>query len=485
MHGSILFSHKKDCKHSTYADRRIGTLNVTLINPANIEDLQQHRWGSGHLGLAYIAGVLENVNNEVQIIDAKASNYSISDIAAEYMKFRSIIVGITAMTHEIYLASEIAETIKEHNPGATVVIGGPHSTALPERTLREFSSFDIVVIGEGEETMLEIVQACESEDLCGRIDRIKGISYRKDGSIVSNEFRPFMDSEALDKLPFPAWHLFPDQALPMFAGRGCPFRCKFCMRVLGNKVRMRSPENVVSEIEYLYTRFGKTGSWFRDETFGLSKKWTDRFLDLLEEFNKKHGITWSWKANSRVNIADSAIYKRMHASGCSGLDFGIESGNPEVLEKIQKDITIENAEKAIRMAKKACLRTHAFFIIGHPDETLKTAIDTIRFAAKLNTDVIAVGIMVPYPGTDIWLMAKDKQGGYELLTEDWRLYDKYFGDTIRLEKLSENQLKMLQSFCYIWFYFRNFKIRQGWKFFSDHFKEAMAMFRILAKVKGR
>lgn len=458
-------------------------MNVTLINPANVDDIQQHRWGTGHLGLAYIAGVLESENIEVKIIDAKAVTVLPTDIANKCRDFKSNIVGISAMTHEIYFANELAEKIKEQNPNVTVVVGGPHSTALPERTLREFSSFDIAVIGEGEKTMLEIVQASESADVYENMDKIKGISYRKNGSIILNESRTFMSSDDLNKLPFPAWHLFPDQALPMFAGRGCPFRCKFCMRVLGNHVRMRSPENVVSEIEYLYKNFGKKGSWFRDETFGLSKKWTNKFLDLLEEFNKKYGIKWSWKANSRVNIADYDMYKRMHDLGCSSLDFGIESGNPEILKEIKKDITLENAEKAIRMAKNAGLRTNAFFIIGHPDETLRTAIDTIRFSAKLNTDGIAVGIMVPYPGTDIWLMAKDKMGGYELLSEDWRLYDKYFGDTIRLEKLSKNQLKMLQSLCYVWFYFRNFKIKEGWKFLSSHFTEATAMFRIIFKIQ--
>ncbi len=383
------------------------------------------------------------------------------------------------MTHEIHLSHEIALKIKRKNPNITVVIGGPHSTALPERTLKEFSSFDIAVIGEGEKTMLDIVQAYDSSNVSDKLNRIKGISYRKDGSIITNELRPFMSSDELNNLPFPAWHLFPDLGLPMFAGRGCPFRCKFCMRVLGNRVRMRSPENVIREIEYLYKNFGRKGSWFQDDTFGLSKNWTNKFLDLIEEFNKKYGIKWSWKANSRVNIADYDMYKRMHSLGCRGLDFGIESGNSKILKEIQKDITLEKAIKAIRMAKKAGLITKTFFIIGHPDETLSTATDTIRFAAKLNADNIAVGIMVPYPGTEIWQMAKNNEGGYELLSEDWRLYDKYFGDAIRLEKLNKNQLKILQSLCYIWFYLRNFRIKEGCKFISSHFSEAKKMLRII------
>jgi len=454
-------------------------MNVTLINPAKVDDIQQHRWGNGHLGLAYIAGVLESENIKVKVIDAKALGLSPRDIANKFDEYNANIVGMTAMTHEIYLCHEIAIELKRKNPDTTVVIGGPHSTALPERTLEEFFSFDIAVIGEGEKTIIEIVQACESSDISDKLNNIKGISYRKNELIITNELRPFMSSDELNNLPFPAWHLFPDQGFPMFAGRGCPFRCKFCMRVLGNRVRMRSPENVIKEIEYLYNNFGRKASWFEDETFGLNKKWTNQFLDLLEEFNKKYGIKWAWKANSRVNIADYDMYKRMHTLGCKAVNFGIESGNAKILKEIQKDITLEKAIKAIRIAKKSGLMANTFFIIGHPNENLSTAINTIRFAAKLNADSIAVGIMVPYPGTDIWLMAKNNEGGYELLSEDWRLYDKYFGDAIRLRKLNKNQLKTLQSLCYLWFYLRNARVKEGFKFIRSNLTAAKKMIKIL------
>jgi radical SAM superfamily enzyme YgiQ (UPF0313 family) len=458
-------------------------MGVVLIRPAKTEDVQQHRWGAGHLGLAYIAAVLERDGVHVEAIDGKALQLSPMDVADKYQALNGDVVGITAMTHEIHTAHEIAERVKTHKPDATVVIGGPHATALPDRTLSEFPSFDIAVAGEGEKTMLEIVHARGGARFHEDLGEIEGIAYRKNGSVVLNPPRAFMSSEELEDMPFPAWHLFPDQAFPMIAGRGCPFRCKFCMRVLGSKVRMRSPESVADEIDYLHTKFGKKGAAFRDETFGLSKKWTHRFLDLLDAFNEKHGIQWSYRVNSRVNIADRELYERMKHSGCYGVDFGIESGDRSILKQIQKDITLEGARKAIRMAKEAGLKTNTFFIIGHPNETLRTALETIRFAAKLNSDAIAVGVMVPYPGTAIWEMARDGEGGYQLLSEDWRLYDKYFGDAIRLKTLNRNQLKMLQSMCYVWFYLRNFKLKDGWKFVSSHGKEARAMLRILSRTK--
>jgi len=460
-------------------------MNIALVNPAKIEEIQKFRWGSGgHLGLAYLAGVLEAAGYRCSVIDAKFHGLNPEDVFREIRKLDCEIIGITAMTHEVHTAHLIAQKIKEYSGTIVTVVGGPHATALPERTLLEFPGFDIAVFGEGENTILEIVKHYNAGEAHELLRNVNGCAFRLNGSIVKNSPRPFMNASELDKLPFPAWHLFPNQPFPQLAGRGCPYRCAFCMRVLGNAIRMRSPQNVIDEMEYLYREFGRKESWFRDETFGIDKKWTDDFLLLLEKFREMNDVDWSWKANSRVNIADYETYSRMHRLGCRELDFGIESGNVEVLRQIQKDITLEKAQRAISMAKKAGIRARAFFIIGHPHETLRTAFDTIRFAARLGSDEIAVGVMVPYPGTKIWMMAQRHEGGYTLLSEDWRLYDKYFGDAIELEHLSKNQLKALQSICYVWFYIRNLRIIDLCKFIKLHFAEAKRMLKILAKTNS-
>lgn len=324
---------------------------------------------------------------------------------------------------------------------------------------------------------MECCQGGDESDLAS----VLGISYRVNGEVYLNPVRQFMSSEELEHLPFPAWHLFPKQGLPMFAGRGCPYRCKFCMRVLGNRVRIRSPENVVAEIRYLHERFGKSHSWFQDETFGLKRQWTRNFLNKLAEFRSEKDLDWTWKANSRVNLADQETYTRMSELGCRGLDFGIESGNQEILKSICKDISLDKAGEAIAMARRAEMTTEAFFIIGHPNETFKTALDTIRFAARLRADRIAVGVMVPYPGTEIWEMAKNNQNGYRLVSQDWRYYDKYFGQAVRLEKLSPNSLKALQSICYLWYYIRNLKLVELFKFSSQH---SRAIFRMAGNLLG-
>ena len=449
-------------------------MRVALINPANSNDIQSFRWGVGHLGLAYIAAVLEKSGHTVSVIDGKAEKLSPKSIASRVVESKSLIAGITAMTHEIYLAHEIACEIKRHNPGIRVIVGGPHTSALPERTLEEFEAFDVAVSGEGEITMLEIVECFASGDDAD-LGKVRGISYRQNNEIYRNPLREFMSSEDLEELPFPAWHLFPEQGLPMFAGRGCPYRCKFCMRVLGNRVRIRSPENVVAEIRYLHDRFGKKHSWFQDETFGLKKQWTRKFLNKLAEFRSEKDLDWTWKANSRVNLADQEIYFQMSEQGCQGLDFGIESGNQAILKTICKDISLDKARHAIALARRAGMVTEAFFIIGHPNETYRTALDTIRFAARLRADRIAVGVMVPYPGTEIWEMARQNRGGYSLVSQDWRYYDKYFGQAIRLDRLSPNRLKVLQSICYLWFYLRNLRIVDLFRFSSQHSRAVVRM----------
>jgi radical SAM superfamily enzyme YgiQ (UPF0313 family) len=460
-------------------------MKITLVNPARVEGIQQFRWGVGHLGLAYLAAVLESSGHECSVIEAKYHVLSPDKVEAEVLSDESDLVGITAMTHEIHIAHDIAARIKRASSHLVTVVGGPHATALPERTLQEFPAFDFAVSGEGENTLLEIVKHCESGSGSSALNGIKGCAFRQDGRAIVNEPRPFMDAAELDALPFPAWHLFPDQPFPQFAGRGCPYRCAFCMRVLGNKVRMRSPQSVIAEIKHLHLKFNKRSSWFQDETFGVNKRWTREFLDLLEEFREDYQVDWTWKANSRVNIADYEMYQRMHDLGCQGLDFGIESGNVEILKHTQKDITPEMALQAISWAKQAGMLTNAFFIIGHPNETISSALDTIKFAAKLNADKIAVGVMVPYPGTKVWSMAQQNEGGYMLLSEDWRLYDKYFGEAIRFENISENKLKLLQSLCYFWYYVRNMKLTELIRFLKSHSAEAFKMLTIILGRKRR
>lgn len=454
-------------------------MRIVLVNPCVEHQIQRHRHGIGHLGLGYVAASLLRAGHDVRVVDAKNESLELATVVGRISALSPALVGVTAMTHEITHAARLCSQVKQALPECLTVVGGPHATALAERTVREFTGLDVAVRGEGERTMCELAAAVEQG--CSRIDwtRIRGIAFRRDSEVTVTEARPPI--EDLDSLPFPAWHLFPRPrgGWPIYAGRGCPFRCSFCQRVLGSRVRMRSVDNVLAEIDAMEASLGLRTSWFQDETFGVDRRWTNEMLDRLIERNERRGYVWKWKANSRANLADVELYRKMKQAGCFMLDFGVESGDEQILERIHKNISLTQARQAVAAARSAGLRTNAFFIIGHPGETWKSALRTVTFAPRLGADSIAVGVMVPYPGTEIWEMARRGEGGYRLLTENWDLYDKYFGNALELERLSHRQLELLQTLTYVAFYLGRGRIREFTQFAGQFRKELGQMVKRL------
>jgi anaerobic magnesium-protoporphyrin IX monomethyl ester cyclase len=425
-------------------------LRVTLLHTYTGDRLQRHRFHDGHLGLAYIAACLIRAGHTVKVLDAKNSDVTDEDVTRHIGEFQPDIFGATAMTHEIHAAAHACEVVKQARPEVLTVVGGPHTTALPERTLTEFPPIDIAVMGEGEQTMLELAAVARSDWGPAAFREIQGITFRDGECACRTAQRPWMLD--LDTLPVPAWDLFPSVSWPVFASRGCPFGCAFCQRVMGRRVRVRSVDSVIVELDALQERFGQHDAWFQDEIFGVNRNWMDEFLEKMSQRRATRSPGYTWGCNSRVNLADADLYRRMHAAGCTTLGFGIESGNEEILKRVQKGTTRAMAIRAIGMAREAGLETATFYIIGHPGETWRTALQTSTLAAQCNSSTIAVGVMVPYPGTEVWNMAKRGEHGYMLLSEDWRLYDKYFGGALAIKGLSHRMLELLQAFTYLYFY---------------------------------
>lgn len=432
-------------------------MKVLLINPSPEVFVQDQYYNIPPLGLGYIAAYLESKSIECSVIDAKMEKLNRSQIVERVCEESPDIVGITAMTHEIVRANQIAADIRKKISPKAIIIGGAHATALPEETLEQFDSFDISVFGEGEYTLYEIAERIKRMGNSKQLDDIKGCAFRRDGKIHVNDRREWIVN--LDELPFPAWHLFPQTTeYPIYTERGCPYRCIFCMRVLGNRLRKRSPENVIQEIEMLVHEFHAERIIFRDETFGVDKNRDRQLLKYIIERGINKKIRWS--VNSRVNIAEKEFYLMMKEAGCTRVEFGIESGNQEILDTIKKGITLQQAEEAVKMAKEVGLKTACFFILGHPGETIDTINDTINFASKLNPDDFAFGIMVPYPKTEIAEMAAKGEGGYRLLSTDWASYDKYLGNALELKNITRDQLEKLQSKAYLYMYLKNLRFRE-------------------------
>lgn len=404
--------------------------------------------------MAYIASNLRAHGYAVTIIDAKQLMLKTHEVITKAVGMAPDLVGITAMTPDVVWAARIADGIKAALPSVPVVVGGAHINALPEETLREFSSFDIAVVGEGEKTMLELADTVEAAAFPDALSGMEGIAFRSGQTVVLNKKREYL--EELDVLPFPAWDLFPlskNMAYPIYATRGCPFGCNFCQRVLGRKVRRRSVGNVVAEIEWILDSFGASGFWFSDETFGANRKWTADLLDLMIERGIPARATWH--AQTRVDLCTDELLGRMKRAGCDGVALGIESGNEEILARTGKNIRLEDAVSAVSSARRNGLKTRTFFILGHPFETVETIRDTIDFAARLNSDFVSFAVMVPYPGTEIWEMARRGEGGYSYVSENWDDYRKHLAAPVGFESIPARVLKNLDKKAYMTFYFRN------------------------------
>jgi len=425
------------------------------------------------LGLAYLGAYLRDRGVAISIIDAKFEKLNIKQVVERARKIAPDIVGITVMTNYVKAGALLAQRIRQVLPRSIFVAGGAHPTALAADTLKEFSVFDIVVIGEGEEALFEIASA-----KAGQWPDILGIAYKMDGQVRQNSLRPRIEN--LDALPFPAWEMFPRaKTYPLITSRGCPFRCIFCMRMHGVRVRLRSPDNVAQEMKMLAEKYHIRRLPILDEIFTVNKERVFAICDFIEKEGLQKKLAWA--ANSRVTGTSYEIFKKMRNAGCRKIDFGIESGNDDTLRLIQKDATVEDAVRAVGLAKKAGLRTHGLFILGHPNETRKSAGDTIKLAVRLNTAYLSVGIMVPYPGTQVYDMARAGLGGYRLISRDWNDYNKQIGNALELKGLDRRALERLQISAYLKFYLYNFRVIDCIKFLFSYRRVALFYLRNKAR----
>ena len=423
------------------------------------------------LGIAYICACHRAEGHNCEIFDGYFHSLSPDELVEHVTKYNPDIIGITAMTHEIQQAAAIASQLKERI-AVPLVIGGCHVTALLERTLSEFPVFDYGIYGEGEETFIELVKHIEGATSPG-IRNIPGLVFRENSDVVVNEARPFCTEEKLNSLPYPAIdHYYADnkEALAhpnsyyvMFTSRGCPYKCAFCMQVLGRKVRRRSTENIIGEMKYAIDRYGAHIFNFADEIFLFDNLHTRKLLELFVENDFPRRIKWS--ALTRANFVTPELIALAKKAGCVRLEMGVESGDDQILRGIDKAITVEQVKKAVKIIKDAGISLGTYYILGHPDENRTTLRKTVDLAVKLNTDSIAVGLMVPYPGTRIFDLAMQGKNGYRLLSQNWSEYDKYGGKVLEIDGLPYAELVKWQQRTYLRLYLVNRRFKDCFEFF--------------------
>lgn len=455
-------------------------MKVALVRPPEVNPY----WDvtKPALGISYISSYLESNGIECKIFDANFNSWTEDQTVEAAVKYKPDCIGFSAMTHEICIAHNVVSKIRSFLGDVATVIGGCHLTALPEETLEEFPAFTYGIYGEGEKTMLHLAKYLEQ----GKIDNlsnIDGLVYRNNsGKVEINPPRTRLSSSELDALPYPAFHQYykgkkalagKNDYYVMMSSRGCPYNCAFCMQVLGREVRRRSAESVVHEMEHAIARYGAHTIYFLDEIFLFNDQLTFDTLELIKERNLPKRM--KWRGLTRVNFVDENVIKSAKEAGCFALELGIESGSNEILKVINKKITVEEAERAVKIIKKAGIPVAADFILGHPNETVETIKATVDLAVKLNTSRISVGIMTPYPGTKIYEMAKRGEGGYRLLTKNWSKYDKYGGKALELEGLSLRELEKWQRKILLHFYLRNLRILDFVRFVMRYRRAAFSL----------
>ena len=382
-------------------------IDVMLINPYD-ENAVKNALGfiTPPLNLMYLASSLEKESYSVKIIDDDLLQQGYEKIANQVEKINPPVVGVTAGTSTIKSALKYLELIKKNVPEVLTVIGGPHTTFMPYETLKDSEYLDVVVMGEGEETMVELTDHSIKNNQ--NIADIKGIVYRdsSSGKLKTTEKRSLIKD--LDSIPFPARHLVPfsdydatqDQTGGIITSRGCVYNCNYCSSslIMGKKFRSRSPNNVVDEIEELIDTYHINDIGFMDDTFMLNKK---RASEIADEI-KTRDLDISFVASSRVDRVDKDLLENLKSSGLKTIYYGVESGSQRILDLMKKGITLKNVEDAVRIAKDVNLDVLTSFILGYPGETEEDMDKTIDFSTKLDSDYCQYSILTPFPGTPIY-----------------------------------------------------------------------------------
>lgn len=449
----------------------VSSPEVVLLNPP-AEVMREEVYDAPRypaIGIGYIAGYLwHKTGIRPHVIDGKLGRRSVLQVIQQIASLRPKILGISAMTHIIVTAAKIAREVKAASPETTVVVGGFHASFLPERTLREFPEFDFLVVGEGEIAFSKLVTAL----LAGEpYETIPGVALRKNGEIKLNGRGEIPDH--LDELGIPAWELFPEEDLnryatlyPIMSQRGCPFHCNFCSRPYGNAVRIRSVEHVIDEIARNISEFGASEVSFYDETFTVNRNYVSQLCDAMIARGIHRQVKWTSMVHA--NTIDLDLLTKMREGGCHYLGFGVESGHDDIIAAMKKGITKGRILRAAQMIRESKIRWGAYFIFGHPFETRESCKATIDLAVKLNADVTSFGVMVPYPGTEIWEMAIRGQGGYKIISDRWEDFNKQIGNALELGNIPRKVLEQFQLEGYLKTYLYNGRFLEMFRVIFQH-----------------
>lgn len=428
------------------------------------------------ISLPSIAGLLRAKGFEIALIDCMAEELDEPATIKKIKKFGPQMVIINFSTATFEGDKNFALALKKTLPKTHLTGIGVHVSTMPEETLIE-TALDSIIRGEPEMTALELAQKLQKRE---KLKGIKGLTYRGNPAIMSSLPREFIVN--LDALPFPARDLLHNEKYKMpvydrpytlvITARGCPNNCSFCTASVyyGSKIRMRSPQNVLDEVEEILKVQKIKDITFWADTFTFDKKFV---LDICRGI-KERGLKFRWMANARVDRVDLEMLKVMKESGCQILSFGVESGVQKILDHIGKNITLAQIRQAFKWVRESGLESAAHIIFGLPGETEKTIETTINFVKEINPDYVQFYSAIPFPGTRFYDEAAKK--GW-ITTQNWSDYElgKNIISTPELpvEKLASWRKRAYLQFylrpAYIWGLLKKFvrKPEDFWPFFKQ------------------
>lgn len=416
--------------------------------------------------LAYLAAVMKEKGFDVDVLDCIGEKIYWGDFEKRIVKEKPDYVLTNVISSTLTNDMKVTKIAKDNK--AISIVVGPHVTALPEESLRDFSDVDFIIMHEVEGTLPDLIDAIENER---NLTEVQGIAFKKGKTTVVTEKRPLVD---LDALPIPLHELLPINKynLPyvgsrytfLTTSRGCPYRCTFCRSpiVWDRKVRSRSTKSVVKELEK-FNELKIKNFLVHSDVFTINK---DIAIEICKEIIDR-GWKFRWICNSRVNTVDEELLGWMKKAGCWMINYGIESGSQDVLNKAQKGITLEQTRKAVAMTKEAGIKVWGYFIIGLPGETWETVDETIKLSKGLPLDLVNFAVAAPYPGTDFYNLVKSE--GW-LKSSNWEDYDQNYSAIVSYPEMSNKEILKAAKRAYKEWYLRPFsawRLARGIRSFND------------------
>jgi anaerobic magnesium-protoporphyrin IX monomethyl ester cyclase len=466
-------------------------MNICLIKPSIL-----HKGASfalmptPPLGLAYIAGALkQKLYHKLQVIDASAEGINTTthfcdDIYIFGLTNKEIISKIIGdvdvfclsfmFTNNWLYDRELVRDLKKRFPKSVIIAGGEHANAAPEFCFKQ-APLDYIVFGEGEETIIELVEKIEKKEA---VNDIKGIAYSEKGKILINKTRKRISN--IEDIVWPAWELFPmeiyfenkmshgvyrGRTLPVMATRGCPYECTFCSspQMWGRQYEMRPPKDFVDELEYLNKTYQITNFDLFDLTAIIHKKWILEMCDELK--NRGLNITYQLPSGTRAEAIDLEVATALFNSGCKNITYAPESGSERVLRAVKKKVKISSMLNSIKHSSEAGMNIHLNMIIGFPDDTHKDIVESLKFVLKsswLGANDLAIAVFTPYPGSKLFdqLVEEKKIDLYDdkTLEEIISSYDLW-PNKVYSYKISPTFIKMYVFLMLITFYSSNYIFR--------------------------